>query len=63
LADSRPHAPPDTATTLTCLECGSVSDERARGWRAYVGGGHEDDGPVEVGVFCPDCSRREFGGD
>ena len=44
---------------LTCLECGTRSDEQARGWRAYIGGGHDDD-PVEVGVYCPDCAAREF---
>ena len=63
MADSRPAAPPLAAARLTCLECGAVSDEHARGWRAYVAGGHEDDGPVEVGIFCPACSRREFEGD
>ena len=50
-------------TRLTCIECGAVSDDSARGWRAYVGGGHEDDGPIEVGTFCPACSEREFEGD
>jgi|SoiMethySBSTD1v2_1073268.scaffolds.fasta_scaffold4736633_1 hypothetical protein len=56
----RRAAPPRTAARLKCLECGAVSDESARGWRAYLGGGHEDDGPLEVGIYCPDCSQREF---
>lgn len=47
---------------LTCLECGARSDEHARGWRAYIGGGF-DNGPVEVGAFCPDCAAREFDSD
>jgi hypothetical protein len=63
MAPKREAAPPDTATLLTCLECGAVSDASARGWRAYIGGGHEDDGPVEVGTFCPACSEREFEGE
>ena len=63
MTQRREAAALETATRLTCLECGAVSDESARGWRAYVGGGHEDDGPVEVGTFCPACSRREFESD
>ena len=59
----RRAAPPSTAARLQCLECGAVSDEAARDWRAYLGGGHEDDGPIEVGIYCPICSRREFEND
>lgn len=45
---------------LVCIECETVSDERARGWRAYVGGGYDGD-EVEVGTYCPSCAEAEFG--
>jgi hypothetical protein len=45
---------------LVCLECETVSDERARGWKAYVGGGFDGD-EVEVGTYCPSCAEAEFG--
>ena len=45
---------------LICAECGRVSDEKARGWRAYLAGDFHE--PDETLVFCPDCARREFGG-
>jgi hypothetical protein len=44
---------------LVCIECRTVSDERATGWKAYVGGGFDGD-EVEVGVFCPECAEIEF---
>jgi hypothetical protein len=47
---------------LHCIECETVSDERARGWRAYVGGGFDGD-EVEVGTYCPACAEAEFGTD
>jgi hypothetical protein len=45
---------------LLCVECETESDERARGWRAYVGGGFDGD-EVEVGTYCPACAEAEFG--
>jgi hypothetical protein len=45
---------------LVCVECETVSDERARGWKAYVGGGYDGD-EVEVGTYCPSCAEAEFG--
>lgn len=48
-----------TPRTLVCLECRAVSDELAKGWKAYVGGGFDGD-EVEVGVFCPGCAEIEF---
>lgn len=45
---------------LVCIECETESDERARGWRAYVGGGFDGD-EVEVGTYCPACADAEFG--
>jgi len=45
--------------SLVCIECRAVSDERATGWKAYMGGGFDGD-EVEVGVFCPECAEIEF---
>ena len=47
---------------LVCIECTAVSDERARGWKAYVGGGFDGD-ELEVGTYCPSCAEAEFGDD
>jgi hypothetical protein len=44
---------------LQCVECGRVSRENERGWRAYLG--DADDGGDEVLVFCPGCAEPEFG--
>jgi hypothetical protein len=35
-------------------------ETRAGGWRAYLGGGYGM-GKFEVGIYCPDCAKREFG--
>jgi hypothetical protein len=59
----RPHTASQQETSrLTCLECRTVSDDSARGWRAYVGG-DVDGEPIQVGVYCPACAEREFGRD
>ena len=50
------------ARRLVCIECDAVSDERARGWKAYLGGGFDGD-ELEVGTYCPACADAEFGGD
>ena len=63
MANRRHAASSVTAPRLQCLECGAVSDEDARGWRAYIGGGFDDDDPLEVGIYCPACSEREFQAD
>jgi len=44
---------------LCCVECSLVTNEQARGWRAYLT--DEESGPVEIVVLCPACSEREFG--
>ena len=44
MANRRHAASSVTAPRLQCLECGAVSDEDARGWRAYIGGGFDDSG-------------------
>jgi hypothetical protein len=54
---------------MTCVECGAVVTDGARGWRA-----HRADLPAEaeledpstadvppVVTFCPTCSEGEFG--
>jgi hypothetical protein len=51
---------PPARARLRCAECGVLSDERARGWRAYVGGVLDLDDEPEVLVFCPGCDAREF---
>jgi hypothetical protein len=48
-----------TPRALVCVECREVSDERAKGWKAYIGGGFDGD-EVEVGAFCPSCAELEF---
>ena len=45
------------APVLTCANCGTVADDEAKGWRAYL----DDDG--QAVTFCPDCDEREFGDD
>lgn len=57
----RPRIRSERGVSLKCLECGVVSDDSARGWRAYLG--RFDEEPVEVCVYCPDCAEREFGRD
>ena len=50
---------------LVCAECGTVSDDQARGWRALPVSG-DDELPLredEVVAFCPECCAREFDGD
>jgi hypothetical protein len=42
---------------LVCLECRLMSAGEAPGWRAYL----TFDG--EIGIYCPGCAEREFGGD
>jgi Zn finger protein HypA/HybF involved in hydrogenase expression len=45
---------------LECVECGSTSEQQARGWKLYLGSGAEFD-ELELAVYCPDCAEREFG--
>lgn len=51
----------DSLRHLRCLECGSLADVHAHGWRGYLGGGFEGE-PLEVGIYCPECAAREFDG-
>jgi hypothetical protein len=43
---------------LQCAECGRVSRDKERGWRAYLTDDEEE--PAEVVVCCPECGQREF---
>jgi len=43
---------------LQCCECGRVSREDERGWRASLTA--EDDGSEDVAVYCPHCWHVEF---
>jgi hypothetical protein len=48
--------------TLVCAECNRSADATARGWKAYLAGGLDDeDEAVEVVCLCPICAEREFG--
>jgi len=51
---------PMLEVSVFCLECGEPAIGSPIGWRAFLGGGFDGD-PVEVGVYCPACSSREFG--
>jgi hypothetical protein len=44
---------------LECVECGRVSDDNERGWRAHLT--TDEDEPAEAVVYCPECDEREFG--
>jgi hypothetical protein len=46
---------------LFCSGCGCASDERARGWVAFI---CEDPDEVDdpcVFVYCPPCAKHAFG--
>jgi hypothetical protein len=45
---------------LTCAECGTQSDEEAKGWRAYHAVEELTDEDFLL-PFCPTCASREFG--
>jgi hypothetical protein len=48
-----------SARRLVWEECGRVSREDERGWTAHLTA--DEDEPVEVVVYCPQCDEREFG--
>jgi hypothetical protein len=43
---------------LDCIECGADWSDPSQKWRMYA----TNDEPAvrELGLFCPDCARREF---
>jgi hypothetical protein len=47
---------------LVCVECGTIAAQRAESWKAEIGDDPRDDDPPEVVILCPECWRREFGG-
>jgi hypothetical protein len=47
------------APGLTCVECGTSTDEFVRGWHGFLT--DEEFEPAEVCILCPDCAEREFG--
>jgi hypothetical protein len=46
---------------LRCIECGTISDDDAAGWRAYIAFVEEDGEPAEIAIYCPACAKLEFG--
>jgi hypothetical protein len=54
----REPKPVDT-NRLQCVECGRVSQEDERGWRAHL---TTDGGRAcRALIYCPECDEREFG--
>jgi hypothetical protein len=53
------------AGPLRCLECRRPWTNKHDRWHAFIAEPERYEGFViggrEVGVFCPDCSRQEFG--
>ena len=49
---------PRSVQRLECVECGRVSREDERGSTARLTA--DEDEPVEVVVYCPECDEREF---
>jgi hypothetical protein len=47
-------------TALRCVECRTLTDSLATGWRAHAIA-ERDGREEEVFTFCPDCAWREFG--
>jgi hypothetical protein len=45
---------------LVCLECGCSSDERAKGWTAFLAEDPDGEESPFIGVFCPVCAASEF---
>jgi hypothetical protein len=52
---------PSAGARLCCCECGVLSDDRARGWRAVRAGEIDPDDDPEVLLFCAECASSEFG--
>ena len=46
---------------LQCVECGAISDTRARGWAGYRCDDPETDEPPALAFYCPACASAEFG--
>jgi hypothetical protein len=46
--------------TITCVQCGTSSSGRWRGWRAYRNDNPELDEAPALAFFCAACAEREF---
>jgi hypothetical protein len=55
----RPSSLPEPP--LRCIECGTISEGDADGWRAYIAFIEEDGKPPEIAIYCPACANLEFG--
>jgi hypothetical protein len=52
----------ESAGLLVCVECGTLSDEEARGWRAYRMNYPEHHARPAIACYCPMCAEQEFEG-
>jgi hypothetical protein len=52
----------ESAEPLVCVECGTLSDNDAWGWRAYRMDDPERHWLPALALYCPICAEREFGG-
>jgi hypothetical protein len=55
-----PEWPAIYTNRLQCVECDRISREGERGSTAHLTA--DEDEPVEVVIYCPECEEREFGG-
>lgn len=53
----KPSFDVEAGKPLVCAECGTISEDDAKGWRAYL------DVDDEAVTFCPECAEREFATD
>jgi hypothetical protein len=58
-AEQQPHDTGCMAYSLVCVECSTVSDDAAVGWRGFLTDDEYE--PAVVAMFCPECADREFG--
>jgi hypothetical protein len=47
--------------TLRCVECDTLAQHGACGWKAELADDPRDDKAPEIAIYCPDCYVREFG--
>ena len=52
----------ETAELLVCVECDTLSDRKAWGWRAYRMNDPDHHGRPAVACYCPACAELEFEG-
>ena len=49
------------AELFECVECSTLSNDRAWGWRAYRMDDPEEGELPALAFYCPACAEREFG--